>query len=202
MKMKYAGYEAEIDVVDNKLKDALRVSEILKGFKRKRIKVKIETKRLNINDDENNKPFDAVIFNISLPKKKADSMARAIPFNFFTYSGKHAICQSIPVTADGSYDGSGTITLIYPLEYTINDLLRDLGMIKLLDIRSEKFHPLSTLDNYDEAWESILTNDYELGACTISYITNPEDLIFDDFMPDEIFRMIVRKYSYQKERIV
>ena len=195
MKMKYADYEAEINVVDNKFKDALRVSEILKGFKRKGVKVEIETKRLNINDDENDKSFDAVIFNVSLPKKKADIMARAIPFNFFTYSGKRAIFQSIPVTADGNYDGSGTIMLIYPLEYTINDLLRDLGTIKSLDIRGEKFHPLSTLDSYDEAWESILTNDYKLGAYTISYITDPKDLSFNDFMSDEIFRMLVKKYS-------
>ena len=195
MKMKYEGYKMNINELDNGLKTALKVSEILRGFKRKGVKVEIETKRLNINDDENNKPFDAVIFNVSLPKKKADIMAKAIPFNFFTYSGKRAICQSIPVTADGSYDGSGTITLIYPLEYTINDLLRDLGTIKSLDIRGKKFHPLSTLDNYDEAWESILTNDYELGAYTISYITDPEDRTFDDFMPDEIFRMLVKKYS-------
>lgn len=195
MKMKYAGYTADIDVMDDKLKDALKVSEILRGFDRKGVKVEIEMKRLNINEDENTKPFDAVILNVSLPKKKADIMAKAIPYNFFTYAGKRAIFQSITVTADGKYDGSGTITLIYPLEHTIRDLLRDLGTIKALDIRGKKFHPLSTLDDYDEAWDSILTKGCKLGAYTISYITDREDLAFDDFMPDETFRMLVKKYS-------
>lgn len=204
MKMKYAGYKVSINDLEDGLKTALKISEILKGFEREEIEVEVDTERLRIididlshrldNEIELSKIFDAVVFKIFLPKKKADLMSKLIPINFFNYAGKQVICQTTPVDVDGIYDGSDTLRLIYPLEYNISHLLEELSTIKSLDIRGEKFHPLAAVDNRDEAWNSILSGGYEYANYFIYRITVPNDKWgVDDFMNDEWFLGLTKK---------
>ena len=213
MKMKYAGYKVNINDLEDGFKTALKISEILKGFEREKIKAEINTARLWITKAEINtdplKPdkdelirqFDAVIFKVFLPKKRADLMAKLIPINFFKYTENQVICETIQLKADGTYDGSGTITLIYPLDYNISYLLEELGTIKSLDIRGEKFYPLAAVDNDDEAWDSIgdVLNLYHRGWMEpedylISHITGPTDCLeADDFLPDEMIMVLPKK---------
>lgn len=207
MKMKYAGYKVNINDLEDELKTALKISEILKGFEREEIKVEVDIERLRITDLELpsnqfeadelelSKIFDAVIFKVFLPKKKADFLAKHIRINFFRYAGKQVICQSSLLEAeDRTYDGPVTLRLIYPLEYNISYLLKELGTIKTLDIRGEKFHPLATIDNYDEAWNSILAGGYDYIDYRIYRITIPNDKWgYDDFMNDEWFLGLTKK---------
>lgn len=214
MKMKYAGYKVNINAIDDGLKSALKVSEILKGFEKEKIKIEINTARLwitkaeintnpsELNHDELVSQFDAMIFKIFLPKKKTDLMSKLIPINFFKYAGNRAICETISVDANGTYDGSGTITLIYQLDYNINYILEGLGTIKSLGLRGEKFHPLAAVDNYDNAWDSILEDMlilYHRGWIEpedymISHITGPTDrLEANNFLPDTLFMALPKK---------
>ena len=206
MKMKYAGYKVNINNLEDGLKTALKISEILKGFEREEIKVEVDIERLRIVDLELpsnqseadelelSKIFDAVIFKIFLPKKKADFMAKHIPINFFSYVGKQFICQTTPVDADGIYNGPDTLRLIYPLEYSISHLLEELITIKSLDISGKKFHPLAVVDNRDEAWDSILSGGYEYVNYHIYRITNLNNKWGDDdFMNDEWFLGLTKK---------
>lgn len=214
MKMKYAGYKVNINAMDDGLKTALKVSEILKGFEKEKIKVEINTARLwitkaeintdpsELDNDELVRQFDAMIFKIFLPKKKADLMSKLIPINFFKYVGNQAICETIQVDANEKYDGSGTITLIYPLDYNISYLLEELGTIKSLDIRGEKFYPLAAVDNYDDALDSIFEDTltlYHRGWIEpedymITHITGPNNrLEADNFLPDTMIMALPKK---------
>ena len=214
MKMKYGSYKVNINAMDDGLKTALKVSEILKGFEKEKIKAEINTARLwitkaEINTDpselDNNelvRQFDAMIFKIFLPKKKADLMSKLIPVNFFKYVGNQAICETIQVDANEKYDGSGTITLIYPLDYNISYLLEELGTIKSLDIRGEKFYPLAAVDNYDDALDSIFEDTltlYHRGWIEpedymIAHITGPTNrLEANNFLPDTLVMALPKK---------
>lgn len=214
MKMKYAGYKVNINAMDDGLRTALKVSEILKGFEKEKIKAEINTTRLwitkaeintdpsELDNDELVRQFDAMIFKIFLPKKKADLMSKLIPINFFKYVGNQAICETIQVDANEKYDGSGTITLIYPLDYNISYLLEELGTIKSLDIRGEKFYPLAAVDNYDDALDSIFEDTltlYHRGWIEpedymIAHITGPNNrLEADNFLPDTLIMALPKK---------
>lgn len=206
MKMKYAGYKVNINDLEDGLKTAIKISEILKGFEREKIKVEVDIERLRVIDLELpsnqfeadelelSKIFDAVIFKVFLPKKKADFMAKHIPINFFSYAGKQVICQSTSVAADGTYDDYDTLRLIYPLEYNISHLLDELGTIETLHIRGEKFHPLAIIDNPYEAWNYIRAGGYDCINYRIYRITNPNNKLGDDdFMNDEWFLGLTKK---------
>ena len=70
MKMKYEGYKVNINELDNGLKTALKVSEILKGFRKEGLKVEVDTQQLRIDEEEPSISVPAVIFKVFLPKKK------------------------------------------------------------------------------------------------------------------------------------
>ena len=180
-KMKYAGHKVNINEMDSGLMNALKISEILRGFKKEDIDVEVDTQWLKVNEDKNHAPFAAVIFDVSLPKKNRDDVAAAIISNFANYAGKHAIYQWIA----GSKVGD-TLTLIYALGHNISDLLGELSTIKSLDIRGEKFSPLA---ENDPEFDSYILRD-----CTLSYRSDPEDYqSFTDFMPGMMFTSVLMK---------
>lgn len=178
-KMKYVGHKVNINEMDSGLMNALKISEILRGFKKEDIDVEVDTQWLKVNEDENHAPFAAVIFDVSLPKKNRDDVAAAIISNFVNYAGKHVIYQA-------EFRAGDILTLIYALGHNISDLLDDLSTIKSLDIRGEKFSPLAENDpEYDS---------YILRDCTLSYRSDPEDYqSFTDFAPGVMFTSVLMK---------
>ena len=199
MKMKYEGYKVNINKLDNGLKTALKVSEILKGFRKEGLKVEVDTQQLRIDEEESNVSFPAVIFKVFLPKKKKinpkkkkkiNSKLNLIPFNFMDYLGTSAMYE-IPNDPEGLFQNNESITLIYHLEYTISDLLVALATIDTLGIRGEKFHPLRDKQKHGEKSDFIVFNGYTLTSSTLSY--RNEYLHFNDFMPGIRFQYQSKK---------
>lgn len=186
MKMKYEGYKVNINELDNGLKTALKVSEILKGFRKEGLKVEVDTQQLRINEEEPSISVPAIIFKVFLPKKKKiDPNVNLIPFNFMDYVGISAMYE-IPNNPDGLFQNNESISLIYLLEYTTSDLLGALATIDTLGIRGEKFYPLRDKKNGPDF---IVFKGYRLTSSTLSYRNNPEDYThFDDFMSGVRFR--------------
>lgn len=200
MKMKYEGYKVNINKLDNGLKTALKVSEILKGFRKEGLKVEVDTQQLRIDEEEPNVSFPAVIFKVFLPKKKINpkkkkinSKLNLIPFNFMDYLGTSAMYE-IPNDPEGLFQNNESITLIYHLEYTISDLLMALATIDTLGIRGEKFHPLRDKQEEGEKSDFIVFKGYILTSSTLSYGNDPEDHPhFNDFMSGVRFRYQSKK---------
>ena len=194
MKMKYEGYKMNINELDNGLKTALKVSEILKGFRKEGLNVEVDTKLLRINEEEPNIYFFAVIFKVFLPKKKKiDPHVNLIPFNFMDYLGTSAMYE-IPNDPEVLFQNSESITLIYRLEYTISDLLGALATIDTLGIRGEKFHPLRDKQEHGGGSDFIVFNGYRLTSSTLSYRNDLEDYPhFDDFMSGVRFQYQSKK---------
>ena len=199
MKMKYEGYKVNIDELDNGLKTALKVSEILKGFRKEGLKVEVDTQQLRIDEEEPQYlfpiSFPAVIFKVFLPKKKKkiDPNVNLIPFNFMDYLGTSAMYE-ISNDPDGLFQNNESITLIYLLGYTTSDLLGALATIDTLGIRGEKFHPLRDKQKHGEKSDFIVFKGYILTSSTLSYRNDPEDYPhFNDFMPGVRFRYQSKK---------
>ena len=192
MKMKYEGYKMNINKLDNGLKTALKVSEILKGFRKEGLKVEVDTQQLRIDEEETNVSFPAVIFKVFLPKKKKklNSKVNLIPFNFMDYLGTSAMYE-IPNDPDGLFQNNESITLIYHLEYTISDFLVALATINTLGIRGEKFHPLRDKQKHGEKSDFIVFEGYILTSSTLSY--RNEYLHFNDFVPGVRFQYQSKK---------
>lgn len=189
MKMKYEGYKVNINELDNGLKTALKVSEILKGFRKEGLKVEVDTQQLRIDEEEPSISVPAVIFKVFLPKKKkVDPNVNLIPFNFMDYLGTKAMYE-IPNDPDGLFQNNESITLIYLLGYTTSDLLGALATIDTLGIRGEKFHPLRDKQKHGDMTDFIVFKGYTLTSSTLSYRNDPEGHPhFNDFMPGVRFR--------------
>lgn len=194
MKMKYEGYKVNINELDNGLKTALKVSEILKGFRKEGLKVEVDTQQLRIDEEEPSISVPAVIFKVFLPKKKKiDPNVNLIPFNFMDYLGTSAMYE-IPNDPDGLFQNNESITLVYLLGYTTSDLLGSLATIDTLGIRGEKFHPLRDKQKEGEGPDFIVFKGYTLTSSTLSYRNDPEDHPhFNDFMPGVRFRYQSKK---------
>ena len=194
MKMKYEGYKMNIDELDNGLKTALKVSEILKGFRKEGLKVEVDTLQLRIDEEEPSISFPAVIFKVFLPKKKKiDPNVNLIPFNFMDYLGTSAMYE-LPNDPDGLSQNNESITLIYLLGYTTSDLLGALATIDTLGIRGEKFHPLRDKQEHGGGPDFIVFKGYRLTSSTLSYRNDPEDYHhFNDFMSVVRFRYQSKK---------
>ena len=194
MKMKYEGYKMNIDELDNGLKTALKVSEILKGFRKEGLRVEVDTLQLRIDEEEPSISFPAVIFKVFLPKKKKiDPNVNLIPFNFMDYLGTSAMYE-IPDDPEGLFQNNESMTLIYHLGYTISDLLGALATIDTLGIRGEKFRPLRDKQKEGELSDFIVFKGYALTSSTLSYRDDPDDHPhFNDFMPGVRFRYQSKK---------
>lgn len=194
MKMKYEGYKVNINELDNGLKTALKVSEILKGFRKEGLKVEVDTQQLRIDEEEPSISVPAVIFKVFLPKKKKiDPNVNLIPFNFMDYLGTSAMYE-IPNDPDGLFQNNESITLIYLLGYTTSDLLEALATVDTLGIRGEKFHPLRDKQKHGDMTDFIVFKGYTLTSSTLSYRNDPEDHPhFNDFMPGVRFRYQSKK---------
>lgn len=194
MKMKYEGYKVNINELDNGLKTALKVSEILKGFRKEGLKVEVDTQQLRIDEEEPSISVPAVIFKVFLPKKKKiDPNVNLIPFNFMDYLGTKAMYE-IPDDPDGLFQNNESITLVYLLGYTTSDLLGALATIDTLGIRGEKFHPLRDKQKDGDGPDFIVFKGYTLTSSTLSYRNDPEDHPhFNDFMSGVRFRYQSKK---------